>query len=139
MSRIASSIPGRIRVRDPQLRQAERLERLRAVLAAGEGVTSSEINPTTGSLLLGYDAATVAPEIMEALVDAAVDAELAAPRPDTAEARLNRYAKRGMLASLALSLAFAAAGKKRWHVLSGGLFLAGLGLHLAVNRKRLLR
>ena len=139
MSRIASSIPGRIRVRDPQLRQAERLERLRAVLAGGEGVTSSEINPTVGSLLLGYDAATVAPEIMEALVDAAVDAELAAPRPDTAEARLNRYAKRGMLASLALSLAFAAAGKKRWHVLSGGLFLAGLGLHLAVNRKRLLR
>ena len=139
MSRIASSIPGRIRVRDPQLRQPERLERLRTALAAGAGVASTEINPVAGSLLLHYDAATVAPELMEAFVDAAVDAELAAPRPDTAQTRLNRYAKHGMLASLALSLAFAAAGKKRWHVVSGGLFLAGLGVHLAVNRQRLLR
>lgn len=139
MSRIASSIPGRIRVRDPKLRLPERLERLRAVLAAGDGVASCEANPATGSLLLHYDAAAVAPELMEAFVDAAVDAELVSPRPDTAAIRANRYAKQGMLASLAVSLAFAATGKKRWHALSGGLFLAGLGIHLAYHRQRLLK
>lgn len=139
MSRIASSIPGRIRVRDPKLRVPERLERLRSALAAGDGVTSTEINPVAGSLLLYYDAAATAPEIMESFVDAAVDAELASPRPDTAQTRLNRYAKHGMLASLAVSLAFAAAGNKRWHALSGGLFLAALGVHLAHHRQRLLK
>lgn len=139
MSRIASSLPGRIRVRDPQLRQPGRLERLRDMLAAGEGVASTEINPVTGSLLLHYNAATTPPEIMESFVDLAVDAELAAPRPETAYTRLNRYAKRGMLGSLALSLAFAAAGHKRWHIVGGGLFLVALGAHLMVHRERLLR
>lgn len=139
MTSIVSAIPGRIRVRLPQLRDAARLERLRAMLAADAAVHECETNPAAGSLLLHYDAAKVAPEIMEALVDAAVDDELAAPRPDTAKIRLNRHAKRGMLLSLALSLAFAAAGKKRWHTLSGGLFLVGLGLHLAIHRRRLLR
>lgn len=142
MSRIASVIPGRIRVRDPQLRLPDRLERLRAALAANEGIVSTEANPAAGSLLLYYDAAKVAPEIMEALVDAAVDTELATPRhayPPSARVRINRAAKHGMLGSLALSLALAAAGQKRWHVISGGLFLASLSLHLAVHRRRLLR
>lgn len=139
MSRIASSIPGRIRVRDPKLRVPERLLRLRDALAQGMGILSVETNALTGSLLLHYDAAATAPEIMESFVDAAVDAELASPRPDTTQTRLNRYAKHGMLASLAVSLAFAAAGNKRWHALSGGLFLAGLGVHLAHHRQRLLK
>lgn len=142
MTRIASSLPGRIRVRDPQLRLADRLERLRSTLAASEGVISAEANPVVGSLLLHYDAAKVAPEIMEVLVDAAVDAELATPRhayPPSTRVRINRVAKHGMLGSLALSLVLAAAGQKRWHVISGGLFVAFLGLHLAVHRRRLLR
>ncbi|MDD5328515.1 MAG: heavy metal translocating P-type ATPase [Sulfuricella sp.] len=53
--------------------------------------------------------------------------------------RINRYAKRGMLATLPLSLALAAMGKKRWHAVSGGVFLAALGAHLAAHRRHLLR
>jgi hypothetical protein len=44
-----------------------------------------------------------------------------------------------MPASLAASLALAAAGAKRWHAATGGLFLAALHVHLAVHRRHLWR
>ncbi|MDR1423576.1 MAG: hypothetical protein LBI92_03080 [Azoarcus sp.] len=53
--------------------------------------------------------------------------------------KLNRVAKAGMLLSLAASLAFAAGGKRRAHVVSGGVFVACLGLHLWHHRNRMMR
>lgn len=53
--------------------------------------------------------------------------------------RLNGFAKIGMLGSLAASLALAAAGSKRLHAATGGVYLALLGIHLAVHRGRLLK
>lgn len=53
--------------------------------------------------------------------------------------RINRQAKRGMLASLLISLLLAAAGAKRGHVWTGGVFLFALALHLYVHRRHLLR
>lgn len=61
-------------------------------------------------------------------------------RGDALRARkLNRAAKAGMLLSLAASLAFAADGKRRAHVVSGGVFVACLGLHLWHHRGRMTR
>ena len=139
MISIVSAIPGRIRVRLPQLRDAVRLQRLRAALAADADIRDCEINPATGSLLLYYDPAATAPEVMESRIDQAVDAELAAPRPDTPTVRANRIARRVMLGSLAVSLGYAALGRKRPHILAGGVFLAALAVHLSVHRKRLLK
>lgn len=142
MSRIVSSLPGRIRLRDTALRQPDRLERLRAVLAGMDGVLSVEGNAKTGSLLLHYDAASTDTDLIEASVEQAADAEFASPRPayrPSTRVRLNRYAKRGMLVSLTASLVLAAAGQKRWHAITGGAFVACLLVHLAVHRRHLMR
>lgn len=142
MSRIVSSLPGRIRLRDPALCQADRLARLRGVLAAIDGVLSVEGNVKAGCLVLHYEATRAAVERMESAVDAAADAEFARPLPRrhaTPRVRINRYAKRGMLGSLAASLLLAAAGRKRWHAATGGLFVACLLVHLTVHRRHLVR
>ncbi len=139
MNRIVSSLPGRIRVRLPQLRDAARLARLHDALAACHEVRDCQFNPATGSLLLHYDPAACDPQAMENLVDEAVDAELAAPRPETPAIRANRASKRIMLGSLAISLGYAALGRKRPHIIAGGIFLAALAVHLSVHRKRLLK
>lgn len=142
MSRVASSIPGRIRVRDTALRQPDRLARLHATLQAVDGVHDVESKPATGSVIVHYNAAHFAPEAMETLVEQHVDAELARPRskfPPSTRMRINRAAKAGMLGSLAVSLALAATGNKRWHAASGLVFVACLGVHLTVHRRHLLR
>ena len=142
MTRIAASIPDRIRVRDTALHQPDRLARLHATLQALDGVRKVESKPGAGSIVVHYDAARVAPETMEGLVEQQVDAELARPRgkfPPSTRVRINRAAKAGMLGSLAVSLALAAAGNKRWHTASGLVFVACLGVHLTVHRRHLLR
>lgn len=53
--------------------------------------------------------------------------------------QVNRYAKAGMLGSLSASLALAATGQKRLHAVTGGIFVACLGVHLGVHRRSLLR
>lgn len=142
MTRIISSLPGRIRLRDPALRQADRLERLGAALENLDGILAVEGNLKAGSLVLRYEAAGRDVEAMEAAVDELADAEFSRPRPGlkpSTRVRLNRYAKRGMAASLGASLVLAAAGYKRWHVLTGGAFVACLAVHLAVHRRHLWR
>ncbi len=151
MTRIVSSIPGRIRLRDSALRQPDRLERLCAALRGMDGALSVEGNGKAGSVVfcyrqgtLGVDAVESAVErVMGAKVDAVgMNANVARSRPGlrpSTRVRINRYAKRGMLVSLPVSLALAAAGKKRWHAVSGGAFVACLLVHLAVHRRHLIR
>ena len=51
----------------------------------------------------------------------------------------NRWAKRTMLGSLAVSMALALQGAKRGHALTGLVFLHALGLHLWVHRRTILK
>lgn len=159
MNLIASSLPGRLRLRAPALRRESPLRRLAADLAGLPGVVSVTDNERAGSLLLHYDAMRVAPADFEAAALRAAEKVLGAPNPRSAPAadafapeashrrlvapslrvRINRQAKRGMLASLLMSLALAATGAKRGHVLAGAHFLGFLALHLAVHRRHLLR
>ena len=54
--RVASAIPGRLRLRSAQLRNDEALaERLRAALDAVETITDASVNVRTGSVLVHYD------------------------------------------------------------------------------------
>jgi hypothetical protein len=120
------------------------LERLRATVAALDGVLSIETNAATGSLLLFYDTAKADRSVVESRVEAAAGAVLDAPPPPHARAsatkrRANRYAKYGMIGGLATSLVLAAAGKKRLHALTGGAFVACLGVHMAIHRRHLLK
>lgn len=134
MSSIASSIPGRIRVRAKALRQSKCRAALVAAFSAFSGVLRLEENARAGSVTLFYDAAVVDLELMEAQVELALDEVL---KPSVSLA--NRYAKRGMLMSLAASLALAALGTKKAHAATGGVFLACLVVHLWVRRRQLLQ
>ena len=142
MSRIVSALPGRIRIRDRALRDRARLARIEETLVSLKGVHSLQSNPQAGSLVLHFDTSQLAVETLESAVDAAIDAELARPRAPhrrSLKMQVNRGAKLGMLGSLAASLALAAAGKKRWHAVTGGLFVACLGIHLGVHRRSIPR
>jgi copper chaperone CopZ len=118
------------------------LDQLEVALRRIDGITSLQSNPGAGSVVLYFDVARVDTAVLEEAVDAAVDATLAAPLPKSKRSlkmQVNRYAKVGMLGSLATSLALAATGQKRLHAVTGGLFVACLGVHLGVHRRSLLR
>lgn len=158
MNLIASSLPGRLRLHAPALRRAAPMRRLVADLAGLPGVVSVTDNARAGSILLHYDAACVARADFEAAATRAAEKVLDAASPPAAvpaaasapespqrhrvapslRVRINRQAKRGMLASLSLSLLLAATGAKRWHVWTGGVFLFALAVHLYVHRRHLL-
>lgn len=146
-SPIVSHVPGRLRLRAPELRRRGRNGEVCAALAAWDGVLSAEGNPATGGILLRYDAARVAPAAIQARL-----AEMFAPISDEADEDdilfetpanglslwdLNRYAKWGMLGALGGSLAALAVGKKL-HAALGAAHVAFLLVHLANHRGRLL-
>jgi hypothetical protein len=142
MNRIVSSLPGRIRIRDKRLRNPARLDRLESELLKIEAISELYPNAGAGSVVVHFDPAEIDTAAFELKIEAAVDAALEAPlsKPKRSmKMRVNRYAKAGMLGSLATSLALAATGQKRWHAVSGGLFVACLGVHLTTHRKSLLR
>ena len=141
MTRIASSSPGRIRVKDPALRGRDCLSRVHKELAPLEGVRELRPNLVAGSIVVFFDHGEVSPAKLEQRIEQALDAVLAAPRKArrSIHNRVNRAAKIGMLGSLGASLALAATGNKRWHAVTGGVFVACLGVHLGLHRKALLR
>lgn len=89
--KVASRLPGRLRLRGDVLRRPRRNEELRALLAGWEGVTAAEGNPATGGLLLRYDPARLDPGELEARVLAAVDPPPAPPQTPPAHAATPPY------------------------------------------------
>lgn len=153
---IAASIPGRLRLRDARLGQAATGRALAETLRTLDGVFSVEARPDSCSLLLHYDSARCQRAAMEDAALAAValvfpegtqvpdirTVRRATPRPAGNSRRQrsrdwNRVAKLGMLASLPVSLALAAAGAKKLHIVSGGAFTLLLLVHLIVHRRHL--
>lgn len=142
MPRIVASSPGRIRIRDLALRSRARIEEVEQALGDLTGIHTVQSNATAGSLVLHYDAGTTNPAELERHIDAIVDAAVAAQRKPGRRAlrqHANRIAKVGMLGSLGASLALAAAGDKRWHAITGGVFVACLGVHVGLHRKTVFR
>ena len=146
MSRIVSSIPGRIRVRDNKLRNQTTLDRLKTELLSTPAITSLEGNHRTGSLLVWFDNNAMTLSGMEAQIKSAVDRVIqksSAQQLLLSKKNLNRYNKMAMLLFLGTSLySLTLAGRKRrirWHRLTGYLFLGNLGVHLFFYRKSLFR
>lgn len=71
--KVASRLPGRLRLRGDALRWPRRNEELRVQIAAWEGVTAAEGNPASGGLLLRYDPTRLDPAELEARALALVD------------------------------------------------------------------
>lgn len=146
---IVSSIPGRLRLRHPLLRRAQQSGDLAAKLRAIEGVLAVDLKPAAGSLLVHYDRTRCDCTWMETQVAAASqfgeDAEGASSQPArrfsrrSSDREWNRLAKLGMIASLPVSLALAAAGSKKLHAIAGGVFTLLLLVHLAVHRRHLVK
>lgn len=155
---IASSIPGRLRLRHTLLRDPARLARLVEDFRQWPQVGEVSANVRTGSLLVRYDAAALREEECTRRCAAAVAGLLPTPLEDaappipattpatragrragTSRVRANRLAKAGMLAGLAASMVLAAMGAKRLHIWTGVFFLHALGVHLWVHRRNLLR
>jgi hypothetical protein len=146
MSRIVSSIPGRIRVRDNKLRNQTTLDRLKTELLNIAAITTLEGNNRTGSLLVWFNKNVVTMSCIEAQIESAVDRVIGkspAQQRLLSKKNLNRYNKMAMLLFLGTSLStLTLAGRKRrirWHRLTGYLFLANLGAHLLTYRKSLFR
>lgn len=70
---IASSLPGRLRLRHRALRNSAQLDILHAAVARWRGVITVTANPRTGSLLIQYDPARLAPARIEARTSAAAE------------------------------------------------------------------
>jgi hypothetical protein len=147
MSRIVSSIPGRIRVRDNKLRNQTTLDRLKTELSNITAIPTLEGNNRTGSsLLVWFNKNVVTMSCIEAQVESAVDRVIGKSSSQQrllSKKNLNRYNKMAMLLFLGTSLyTLTLAGRKRrirWHRLTGYLFVANPGVHLFTYRKSLFR
>lgn len=142
MTRVVSTLPGRIRVRDKALRNPGVRTRVEAQLWQIEGLIVMQPNPSVGSIVLHFAAGEIDPLKLEHEIDAIIDAAIATPRPSGSRPlrmQVNRIAKLGMIGSLSASLVLAASGQKRWHAVTGAAFVACLGVHLGVHRRNLVR
>lgn len=153
---VVASIPGRLRLRDRRWRGSPRCLDLAARLRAVEGVLAAEPTVAAGSVLVRYDPSrwtvsgieeALVAEVHSAFPDVAA-APPAAAAPTPAEPgisrremarRWNRFAKLGMLASFPVSLALAAAGGKKLHAATGGVFSLLMLVHLLVHRRHLVK
>lgn len=140
---ITSFVDGRVRLRHPSLKRPEDAEQVRAFLASLPGMLRVAVNSRTGSLLLEYDPARISRDDLLSLAGqwadfASAKDEEAKPRKRRIDrAKAIRFTNRGMLATLAASLAFGLAGRERGHVVAGGMFLLFNLAHLYTYRKTL--
>lgn len=132
---IVSAIPGRIRLRLTDTAGAHAMAR---TLADTAGVLETVLNPRTGSLLVRYDPSLLSLDRLKPLLGGAAPSSPPPGNTHRRRADTMRLVKRGMLVSLGISLLLGAADRKTAHIASGAAFVALLGYHLYVYRKRLL-
>ena len=141
MKRIVSAVPGRLRIKDSAFADATVGERIALRLTQELSLASTRINTGATSIVINYDADSISPGELHRQVEQLLAAELGqppfSPRRRSRRLRVNRYAKIAALTSLGASLAFAATGNKRLHILTGSVFVACLGVHLAIFRRTL--
>jgi len=129
-----SYVPGRVRIRmdDPDV-----LAQITALVQHMPGILAATLNRRTGSLLVLFEEHLVDRETLESLMKMDLPKEAWGPKAPPSISNMT-IAKRGMLSSLGLALAFALLDRKDGHVFSAAMFLGFLGYHLYGYRKRLL-
>lgn len=155
---IASSIDGRVRIRDDLFRNAAAAEAVKRHLLAVPGIREVSTNSRAGSLLVKYQQAQttlrkitdflgrylperLAPEGLPARSipeRRSHDRRTLPTRREPSLARLRRQAVNlGMLSSLLLSMAGAVLDAMSLHIVAGVLFLGILAIHLFEKRRSL--
>lgn len=135
---IAHSLPGRIRLRHPALRDPATLSRALEALRGLPGIERAEGSVATGSLLVRAEDPGV-PGAVETALLKVLGTPAPARRPKPAPRSWHKAVKAGMGGLLGISLALAAAGRERGHVVAGCGFAGFLLMHLGLNRSRLIR
>lgn len=131
---IAHSLPGRLRIRHPDLRGPALLARVEKALRAAPGVEEVEASPDVGSILVRFSA----PFGEEAALALLRKHKLSEKKRNAPVARKwHKLVKAGMGSFLGASMVLVAAGRERAHVATGMGFLAFLLFHAGLNRKRL--
>ena len=77
---IVSFIPGRVRLRLPELKDDALAARAIPLIRAIPGITKAEIKTLTGSLLIEYDTAVISTEKLVELGRAALEREIPGTR-----------------------------------------------------------
>ena len=151
---IASSIEGRVRIRDDRLKDPLMGEIIRKTLTARPDIKDVSVNRKAGSLLISYHTPMSLGGLMDLLAphmkeekraegpgnpgDSPKIAVLRRVLPELNATR-RRWVRRGMLGSLSISLLGAASDFKKLHVISGLGFVGILGIHLFDKRRLLFR
>ena len=121
---LVSTVSGRIRIRSNRLKQTKFGKAAQREAAAIEGVTDARLNTAAGSLIVSYDTRAVDTEELEDRLEALCS--MPATRPangnKTLSKRLNQATKVGMMATLATSLTYGVAGRKKEHIVFGTAF-----------------
>jgi hypothetical protein len=131
-----SYIPGRVRIR---LKDYVLVERIAQMVQNMPGMQEITINPKTGSLLVLYDKHLLDEKNLKKLIETYMP-QVAKLKPTSGNKSENpmKMVKKGMLASLGLSLSSVLLDQEEFHIVMGLLFLGFLSYHIFTYRKRLI-
>src|SRR5262249_9068019 len=106
LARVVHAVPGRIRLRwQPLATDLERVEALAVELRAVPGIQSVALSPRTGSIVIAYDAETIAEADLRSRVRAALGVERFLEKDETGPRTQNGSRKPVAGSKLALALA----------------------------------
>ncbi|MGD2118110.1 MAG: hypothetical protein PVG66_07115 [Chromatiales bacterium] len=135
---VVSTVAGRLRVRAKRLKSRRIAEQICEQIRTLPGALEVRANPAAGSIIISFDSEQVDVHELEDAID-----ELCQPpaknAPTGMSRQLNRITKIGMISTLATSVAYGVAGKKKPHVQYATAFLAFAGMHMLRYSKSLLR
>jgi hypothetical protein len=131
-----SYIPGRVRIR---LKDDVLVEKIAQMAQNMPGIMETSINPKTGSLLVLYDEHLLDEKNLTKLMETYMP-QVAKLKPNSGKKSKNtmRMVKKGMLASLGLSVTSALLDQEGFHIVMGLFFLGFLSYHIFSYRKRLI-
>ena len=137
---IVSAIDGRLRFVHPALRSESIAGALEARLRGLKSVTFSEVNQTTGSLLVKYNSSNTQQKSIVKIIKEQVKKTRNRHKNKYLTGRGARRAVKFIMAgTITGSMIILSAGSERWHYRIGSAFLSALVLHLYQNRKTFLK
>lgn len=132
---IASSIPGRIRIRHPRLRLHDWAEKARRDVAALPGVDGATLNDRVGSLLVSFDPKRTGEHEIARALDLPAD-RVEAARQAGRKRMPGGLVSMGLLGSLGLTVAAGFLKLKWLHVAAGAALVVFVGAHVYRSRKQ---
>ncbi len=143
---IVSRTAGRMRLRIAELKSAATAEAACAALRDVAGVTSVEVNPVTGSVLVRFDKEVFDEKEFASVVDKAfpkginpVEKPIHLPKVNLKSKKVRLFENRTMLVLGAVSLASLVFKSTKVHTIAGFGFAAASALHTWRYRKNLVK